>query len=139
MSKQHLDRAQIGTGLQQMRRETMTQGMWMNLLMLQTSAECSLLAGSPEHLGGYRMACRVPAVAGEQPVRGFVPEPAPVDTECLQQCRAQHHVAVLASLAAPDVDDHPLTVDVGDLQVGDLRASSAGGIQRHQQDAVKWH
>jgi hypothetical protein len=53
----------------------MTQGMWMNLLMLQASAKCRLLAGSPEHLGGYRMACRVPAVAGEQQSVGLCLSP----------------------------------------------------------------
>jgi hypothetical protein len=31
VSEQDLDRAQIGTALQQMRREAMTQSMWMNL------------------------------------------------------------------------------------------------------------
>jgi len=37
------------------------------------------------------------------------------------------------------VNDHPLTVDVADLKVCDLRPASAGGIERHQQDAVKGH
>jgi hypothetical protein len=35
------------------------------------------------------------------------------------------------------MDDHALAVDVADLQVSDFSATSAGGIQRHQQDAVE--
>jgi hypothetical protein len=64
-------------------------------------------------------------------------EPAPVDTQRIEQSWAQHDVAILASLAAADMDDHALAVDVADLQVSDFSAPSAGGIQRHQQDAVE--
>jgi hypothetical protein len=37
------------------------------------------------------------------------------------------------------VNDHPSTVDVTDLKVCHLRSASAGGLKRHQQDAMKGH
>src|SRR5450755_2419209 len=76
--EQDLDRAQISTGFEQMRRKAVAQGVRMDMLMLQTSAERGLLARSPEHLGGYRTARRMPPVAGKQPLGRLVPKPAPV-------------------------------------------------------------
>src|ERR1700751_2185057 len=100
MSQQHLDGAQVGTGLQQMRGEAMTQGMRMDVPVLKACAFGGLLAGSPEHLGGDRTTRRMPSVAGEQPVCRLASESAPIDAPPIQQSRAQHHVAVLASLAS---------------------------------------
>src|SRR5208282_4671381 len=60
-----------------------------------------------------------------------------VDTQLIKQLRAEHDIAVLASLAFPDMDDHPLAVDVADLQTGRFRAPRACGIKRHQQNAVE--
>jgi hypothetical protein len=34
------------------------------------------------------------------------------------------------------VNDHALTVDVADLQVGQLGVSGAGGVESHEQDAL---
>ena len=48
-------------------------------------------------------------------------EPSPVDTQVLEQGRAQGQVAVLVSLAIDHMDDHALAVDVGDLQPRELR------------------
>ena len=55
----------------------------------------------------------------------------------LEQLRAEHDIAVLAALAFADMNDHPLAVDVADLEMGRFRAACAGGIHRHQQDAMK--
>src|ERR1035441_5441796 len=79
----------------------------------------------------------MPAVAGEEPLLGLAPESAPVDAQFFEQLRAEHDIAVLAALAFPDMDHHPLAVDVADLQVGRFRAACAGGIERHQKDAMK--
>jgi len=35
------------------------------------------------------------------------------------------------------MDDHPLAVDVADLQMSRFCAACTGGIHRHQQDAMK--
>ena len=79
----------------------------------------------------------MPAVAGKEPLLRLAPESAPVGAQLFEQLRAEHDIAVLASLALPDMYHHPLAVDVADLQVGRFRAAGAGGIHRHQQDAMK--
>src|ERR1017187_9234393 len=83
------------------------------------------------------MAGGVPAVAGEEPLLRLAPESAPVGTQFFEQLRAEHDIAVLAALALPDMNHHPLAVDVADLEVGRFRAACAGGIKRHQEDAMK--
>jgi hypothetical protein len=66
-----------------------------------------------------------------------VPKPAPIDAQRIEQLRAEHDITVLATFSAPDMDDHPLAVDIADLQVCHFCATCARGIQRHQQDAMK--
>src|ERR1035437_4498725 len=83
------------------------------------------------------MAGCVPAVAGKQPLLRLTPESAPVSAQRIEQLRAEHYIAVLASLALPDVNHHPLAVDVADLQVGRFCAARTSGIKRHQKDAMK--
>src|ERR1019366_6322241 len=83
------------------------------------------------------MAGCVPAVAGKQPLLRLAPESAPVSAQRIEQLRAEHDIAVLAALALPDMDHHPLAVDVADLQVGRFCAACAGGIERHKKDAMK--
>ena len=137
MPEQHLNGAQVGTGFEQMRGKAVAQGVGMNVLVFKPSALCGVLTGSPEDLGGDRITCGMPSVAGKQPVRWLVPEPAPIDAQRIEQLRAEHDIAVLATFAAPDMDDHPLAVDIADLQVRHFCATCARGIQRHQQDAMK--
>src|ERR1700692_3084823 len=79
----------------------------------------------------------MPPVAGKQPHGRLVPESAPLTTQLFKQRRAQHHIPVLAALATPDVNDHPLAVDVAYLQASDFSPACSRGIQRHDQDALK--
>ena len=137
MSEQHLDGAQVGAGFEQMRGKAVAQSVRMDMLVLKTGAFGGLLTGSPEDLGGDRMTRCMPAVAGKQPVGRLAPESAPVDAQRIEQLRAEHDIAVLASLAAPNMNDHALAVDIADLQVRHFCAACAGGIERHQQDAMK--
>src|SRR5450631_242074 len=83
------------------------------------------------------MAGCVPAVAGKEPLFRLAPESAPVGAQSFEQLGAEHDIAVLAALALPDMNHHPLAVDVADLQVGRFCAACAGGIKRHQKDAMK--
>src|SRR5450759_3308983 len=106
--------------------------MRMDMLVRKAGAFGGLLTGSPEDLGGDRITCGMPSVAGNQPVGRLAPEPAPIDAQRIEQLRAEHDIAVLASLAAPDMDDHPLAVDIADLQVRHFCATCACGIERHQ-------
>src|ERR1700677_802499 len=137
MAEQDLNGAQVGAGFKKMCGEAMTQSVRMDAPMLKARTFSSDLAGSPEDLGGDGIPCRVPAVAGKQPLLRLAPETSPVDAKLLQQLRAEHDIAVLAALALSAMDHHPLAVDVADLQVGRFRAACSGGIHRHQQDAMK--
>src|SRR5271170_4073808 len=115
MAEQYLDGAQIGAGFKKVSRETMAQSVGMNAPVVEAGAFSSDLAGSPEDLGGHRMAGGVPAVAGKQPLLRLAPESSPVGAKLLEQLRAEHDVAVLAALALADMDNHPLAVDIADL------------------------
>src|ERR1035438_4157616 len=79
----------------------------------------------------------MPPVAGKQPLTRLVPKSTPVGAQLFEQCWTQHHVSVLASLAAANVNHHPLTVDVGHLQVRDLCPTCSCGVKRDDQDALK--
>ena len=64
-------------------------------------------------------------------------EPALVGAQGLQQRLAQWQVAILATLAVYHADDHPLAVDVVDLQADDLGAAHPHAIEDHQQSSLK--
>ena len=51
----------------------------------------------------------------------------------LQQLRRQHHLARELALALADVDDHPLAVDVGDLQIERFLTAKPGAVVQGQQ------
>src|SRR5271166_3610494 len=120
-----------------MRGEAVSKRMGMNMLVREPSAFGGVLTGRPEDLGGDWITCRVPAVAGKQPVGGLAPETAPIRAQFFEQLRAEHDVAVLAALAFADMNDHPLAVDVAHLEMCRFCAACACGIERHQQDAVE--
>ena len=59
----------------------------------------------------------MPAVAGKEPLLRLAPESTPVGAQRIEQLRAEHAIAVLAALALPDMNHHPLAVDVADLRL----------------------
>ena len=61
----------------------------------------------------------------------------PVFTQRFIQHLAEHYFAVFKSFAA-DSDNHSFAVNVVDSHICQLRAPHSGGIQRHQDYAVKW-
>ena len=58
----------------------------------------------------------------------------PEGAEFGEQLGTEHDI--FAALAAADVHDHALTVDVADFQVRQLGAAGTGGVERHEQDAL---
>src|SRR5712671_3897715 len=98
MTEQHLDGAQVGAGFEQMRGKAVAQSVGMDVLVFKAGAFGGLLTGVPENLGGDRMTRRMPSIAGEQPVGGLALQPAPVGAQRPEQLRAEHDIAVLASL-----------------------------------------
>src|SRR6266478_1572923 len=109
--------------------KAVAQGMGMDVLVFKAGALRGLLTGAPENLGRDRMTRRMPPTAGKQPVGGLAPKPAPVDAKGIEQLRAEHEIAILASLASPNMNDHPLAVDVADLEVRHFCATRARGIE----------
>ncbi len=61
----------------------------------------------------------------------------PVLPELFEQLGTEHHVPVFAPLAALDVNDHPLLVDVAELQVRELGIAGSGGVEGHQHRAME--
>ena len=74
MTQQHLDGAQVGSSFEQMCGKAVTQGVGMDVLVFKPSALCGAPAGCPKDLGGDRITCGMPSVAGKQPVGRFTPD-----------------------------------------------------------------
>src|SRR3982074_675688 len=108
MPQQHLDGAQVGTGFEQMSGKPVAQSVGMDVLVFKAGAFGGLLTGIQQDLGSDRITCGMPSVAGKQPVRWLVLEPAPIDAQGIEQLGAEHDLAVLASLASAAVEDHAL-------------------------------
>jgi len=87
--------------------------------------------------GIHGLIAAVPAIPWKQPDTGSVAQPPPVRAQFVEQDRAEHHVTVLATLAALDVNDHALAVHVADLQASQLRVADAGGVESHEHGAIK--
>src|ERR1035441_483563 len=90
MSEQHLDGAQVGAGLEQVCGKAVAQSVRVDMLVRKAGSFGGVLTGRPEDLGGDGITCRVPAVAGKQPVGGLAPETAPI--------RSEEHTSELQSL-----------------------------------------
>src|ERR1700745_1110026 len=77
----------------------------------------------------------LPAVAGKQPgLTGRHPallaRNAPPFVQYLEQDGRENDVPILLALALLDPDDHPVTIDIGELERYDLRGSQARGISQ---------
>src|ERR671913_1970999 len=73
-------------------------------------------------------------LAGEEPSsRALHPPPLAQEVE---QVGREHDEAVLAPLALLNPDQHAGAVDVGDLQVGDLRDAQAAAVGDAERGAV---
>src|ERR1700747_99923 len=81
------------------------------------------------------------AVAGKQPgLTGRHPallaRHAPPFVQYLEQDGRENDVPILLALALLDADDHPVTIDIVELERYDLRGSQAGGISQAQDRPV---
>ena len=84
-------------------------------LLLNAGTAGGILASVARSFGIHGLIAAVPAIAGKQPDAGFFLQTSPVGAEFVEQNRAEHHVAVLATLAALDVNHHSSAIDVADL------------------------
>jgi Protein kinase domain len=96
-----------------------------------------ILASVARGLGIDGLIAAVPAIPGKQPDTGSFAQPSPVCAEFFEQDRAEHHVAILATLAALDVENHALAVHVADLQASQLRVPNASRVESHEHGAIK--
>src|SRR4029453_16283895 len=112
--EQSLHRGQVSAVLDQMGGETVPYQMRAHTLVDARSLRC-LPAGLPQNFGGDRLV-GAPTLfsAPEQICLGL--HPPVVLTERFTQLGIQWHIAVLATLALPDVNDHAPTIDVLHLQ-----------------------
>src|ERR1700750_1865033 len=95
-------------------------------------------ANDPMQLARTRM---LPAVAGKQPgLTGRHPallaRNAPPFMQYLKKDGRENDVSILLALALLDPDEHPVTIDIGELERYDLRGSQAGGISQAQDRPV---
>src|SRR5262245_66309268 len=105
--------------------------MWMDCF-LDARPPGRLLARIPDDLVGHRpLGVIVPAPAGKEPGTRFVLQAAPVLAERFEEFGTEHDIAVLATLAAENVDHHAVGVDVGDLEAGQTRSPQAGRLKWH--------
>src|SRR5713101_4571738 len=118
-----------------MRSETVTQRVGMDLF-LDARALNRFLARVPGCFRIDGLITVVPTVAWKQPFAGLSRQAAPVLAQFFQKFWAEHHIAISASLAALNVNHHPLAVDVADFQVGQLGVPHSGSVERQQQNAM---
>src|SRR4029077_7504926 len=134
--EQNLNDADIGFLLQEMGGKAVPQGVNANTFGNAGAPRCQ--ANDPVELARTRMP---PAVAGKQPgLSGRHPSllarGAPPFTQYLEQLGRENDVPILLALALFDPDDHPVTIDIGELERYDLRGSQAGGVSQAQERLV---
>src|SRR5437588_6758922 len=136
MAHQDLNGAEISTGVEQMGSEAMSKHVGMDT-NLDSRSLGGVLARMPNGFRIDRPIRAVMAVARKKPDPGSLPYTVPMLTKLPEQHWTEHHVAVLAPLAAFDMNHHALAVDVRELQARRLGVPGSGGIERHQQSAME--
>src|SRR6516164_4987898 len=111
-----------------MRGEAVPQRMNADTLGDAGTPGCQ--ANDPMQLARTRM---LPAVAGKQP--GLARDAPPL-MQYRKQDGRENDVPILLALALLDPDEHPVTIDIGELERYDLRGSQAGGISQAQDRPV---
>src|SRR6516162_271823 len=121
VSEQNLDNPDIGLLLQEMGGKAVPQCMYADAL--GNASACRGQANNPVELARTRM---LPAVAGKQPgLTGRHPallaRDAPPFAQQLEKVGRENDIPILLPLALFDPDDHPVTIDIGELERYDLR------------------
>src|SRR5215469_451527 len=63
--------------------------------------------------------------------------PAPIDSKGFEQYRTQWYFTIMATLSLVNADHHALAVNVGDLESAQFGSAHGGGVESHEQGAVK--
>src|SRR5258706_2519302 len=131
VTQKRLDDSNIGTALEQVRREAVAQSMQRHGL-LDPGGVGRLVEQAAQLAGRHRLAG---PVAGKQPAflcgrSGIVTRSAclPPLAQQIERLRRQHHVAVLAALRLFHPNNLPRTVDMLDLQPDHFASTQAAAI-----------
>ncbi|SRR6266851_4090698 len=127
---------QVGAGFEQVGGEAVTKHVGIHLL-LNAGTVGGILASVARGFGIHGLIAAVPAISWKQPDTGSFTQLPPVRAEFFEQDRAEQHVAILATLAALDVENHALAVHVADLQASQLRVPNPSGVESHEHGAIK--
>ena len=115
---------QVGAGFEQVSGEAVPKHVGIHLL-LNAGTAGGILASVARSFGIHGLIAAVPSIAGKQPGIGSFPQTSPVRAQFFEQNWAEHHVAILATLATLDVKNHALAIHVADLQVSQLCVAHA--------------
>lgn len=133
-----LDLTEVLTLLKQVRGIRVAQGVDVGLLLDATGFESetkgALQGGAAHGLGGRGAELTTVALGGKEQrgvAMGF-----PLLTQQLQRALGQGNVAILIPLAGADVQEHPLGVNVADLEPQAFAQTQAAGVDADQTDAV---
>ncbi len=133
-----LDLAQVLPLLKKMGRVTVAQAVDVAVLfeaaLAQSQAEGALEGAAMERLGGGGGPLAVMAFGREEEPRVAVG--LPQLPEQVEGALGQGDVTVAVAFTAADVDEHPLGIDVADLQVDAFTQAQAAGVDGAQADAV---
>src|SRR5436190_3320934 len=136
VSEQHLDDPDVGLLLQEMGGKAVPQCVNADTFGDAGTSRCQ--ANDPVELARTRVP---PAVARKQPgLSGRHPSllarGAPPFAQYLEKVGRENDVPILVALALFDPDDHPVSIDIGELERYNLRGSQAGGISQAQERLV---
>src|SRR5258707_635278 len=126
VTEQHLDDADIDVLLEQVGGKAVPQGMQRDALV-DVRHLGGGVTGAIELARGHRLG-RI--AAWKQPA--LRPRRPPPGAQQVEQVRRQHDVTVLAALALLHADDHPLAVNVGNLERDHLGGAQAGAVGHAQ-------
>src|SRR5262249_60190013 len=102
---------------------------------MQAFADACPLGGfatsMPNRFGVDRLISAMIFLAGKEPDARFFLQPLPVLAQFVEQLGAEHHGALLASLAASYVNHHALAVYFCNFQLPYFGTLSYGGVRHH--------
>jgi len=138
MAEVDLDLAQVLPLLQKMRGVGMAQRMHMGLLfdatLLQGQSKRPLQSRAAHRFVGRGRTLAAMPFGREEPEG--VAMSFPKRAQMLQGAPWQGDVTVAIALASPDVQEHPSSIDVGDLQVQPFTQTQSAGVKGDEGDPL---
>jgi hypothetical protein len=131
VAQKNLNRPNIRAQLEQVRGKAMPQHMWRDSL-----AEATGACGASEHVSSGLLIERFVGLTPGKQVRARRSALHIVSSKDGEQASTQHSEAIAATLGLPDMNHHPLAIDVVDLKVTDLGYAKPRTVSGHQKRSV---